>query len=196
MGVAGIAAGILVIVYGDLFSEKIEKNQLPMKSFRKILVAAVALAPSPLFACAACYGKSDSPLAQGMNWGIFTLLGVVVPVLGCISLFLHPHRFTRRKPLQKNNHHNAPDKYRRPMSSPNGWLTTSWACRKLASSTGGQGGCPDCLCPLADDRAVHRLDHLFPLRPLALSRQTQSQGRLRRRQKSCLQLHRTGRGRR
>ena len=33
-------------------------------------------------ACAACFGKSDSPLAQAMNWGIFSLLAVVVSVLG------------------------------------------------------------------------------------------------------------------
>ena len=39
------------------------------------------------FACAACYGKSDSALATGMNWGIFTLLGVVLTVLTCIALF-------------------------------------------------------------------------------------------------------------
>jgi len=58
-----------------------------MKSFRKILLADAALAPSPLFACAACYGKSDSPLASGMNWGIFTLLGVILTVLTCIALF-------------------------------------------------------------------------------------------------------------
>jgi heme/copper-type cytochrome/quinol oxidase subunit 2 len=61
-----------------------------MKSLRKLLIAA-ALVPilsgSPLFACAACYGKSDSPLASGMNWGIFTLLGVVLTVLTCIALF-------------------------------------------------------------------------------------------------------------
>jgi hypothetical protein len=60
-----------------------------MKSPRKILAAAAAaaLAPSPLFACAACYGRSDSPLAHGMNWGIFTLLGVILTVLTCIALF-------------------------------------------------------------------------------------------------------------
>jgi threonine/homoserine/homoserine lactone efflux protein len=60
-----------------------------VKSFRKILVAAAlaALTPSPLFACAACYGKSDSPLASGMNAGIFTLLGVVLTVLTCAALF-------------------------------------------------------------------------------------------------------------
>jgi heme/copper-type cytochrome/quinol oxidase subunit 2 len=58
--------------------------------FKSILVAAAALAafaPSPLFACAACYGKSDSTLASGMNWGIFTLMGVIVTVLATIAGF-------------------------------------------------------------------------------------------------------------
>jgi hypothetical protein len=60
-----------------------------MKSLRKLLTAAAlaVFAPSPLFACAACYGKSDSALAIGMNWGIFTLLGVVLTVLTCIAVF-------------------------------------------------------------------------------------------------------------
>ena len=60
-----------------------------MKTLRKLLVAVtlMALTPSPLFACAACYGKSDSMLAQGMNWGIFTLMGVILTVLTCITLF-------------------------------------------------------------------------------------------------------------
>ena len=61
-----------------------------MKWFRKSLVVAAALAalaPSPLFACAACYGKSDSPLASGMNAGIFTLLGVILSVLTCFAVF-------------------------------------------------------------------------------------------------------------
>jgi heme/copper-type cytochrome/quinol oxidase subunit 2 len=60
-----------------------------VKSLRNLLFAAAlaAFAPSPLFACAACYGKSDSALASGMNWGIFTLLGVVLTVLTCIALF-------------------------------------------------------------------------------------------------------------
>ncbi|MGO8765916.1 MAG: hypothetical protein ACLQSR_12395 [Limisphaerales bacterium] len=79
-----------------------------MKIARKILIAAVALAPSPLFACAACYGKSDSPLAQGMNWGIFTLLGVVAPVLGCFA-FCFIRMIHKEEAAQKNNHHNAPD---------------------------------------------------------------------------------------
>ena len=44
-------------------------------------------APQPLLACAACYGKSDSDLARGMNWGILSLLAVVVFVLGGIASF-------------------------------------------------------------------------------------------------------------
>ena len=61
-----------------------------MKLFHKLLIAAfafAAFAPSPALACAACYGKSDSALASGMNWGILTLLGVVLTVLTCIALF-------------------------------------------------------------------------------------------------------------
>jgi hypothetical protein len=43
-----------------------------------------------VLACAACYGKSDSALAQGMNWGIFTLMGVILTVLtGIVLFFVH-----------------------------------------------------------------------------------------------------------
>jgi len=47
----------------------------------------LVLRAEPVFACAACYGQSDSPLAQGMNWAIFSLLGVVVCVLTGITTF-------------------------------------------------------------------------------------------------------------
>jgi heme/copper-type cytochrome/quinol oxidase subunit 2 len=40
-----------------------------------------------LWACAACYGQADSPMANGMNWGIFSLLAVVVGVLGSVAVF-------------------------------------------------------------------------------------------------------------
>ena len=48
---------------------------------------AFALQPGSVLACAACYGQSDSPMAQGMNWGIFSLLAVIVSVLGGIGGF-------------------------------------------------------------------------------------------------------------
>ena len=38
-------------------------------------------------ACAACYGQSDSPMAQGMNAGIFALLGVIGTVLCAAATF-------------------------------------------------------------------------------------------------------------
>ena len=79
-------------------SQKVEATpRRPLQNCR--LLSAGKIAPgaahplfgdvaSPLlFACAACYGKSDSPLASGMNWGIFTLMGVILTVLTCITLF-------------------------------------------------------------------------------------------------------------
>ena len=51
------------------------------------LLLGVCLLPSPVWACAACFGASDSKLAVGMNWGIFSLLVVVVGVLGTIATF-------------------------------------------------------------------------------------------------------------
>ena len=55
----------------------------------KLLVvsATVALMPDSIWACAACYGQSDSAMAAGMNWGIFSLLAVIVTVLGAIAAF-------------------------------------------------------------------------------------------------------------
>ena len=54
-------------------------------------VGACALAlgavPRSAEACAACFGRSDSPMAQGMNMGIFSLLIVIVSVLLGIAIF-------------------------------------------------------------------------------------------------------------
>jgi len=59
----------------------------PFKTIIAGLMLGLAFHSESVFACAACYGKSDSPLAQGMNWGIFSLLTVVVCVLGGIAGF-------------------------------------------------------------------------------------------------------------
>ena len=47
----------------------------------------LSFVPGPVLACAACFGKSDSSLAKGMNWGIASLLVVVIGVLGAIASF-------------------------------------------------------------------------------------------------------------
>ena len=60
---------------------------------RKILVRVLmsislfALAQSNVLACAACFGQSDSRMAQGMNMGIFALLLVITCVLGGVASF-------------------------------------------------------------------------------------------------------------
>ena len=79
-----------------------------MRKLSKIILAAAmaALLPSPLFACAACYGRSDAPLAHGMNWGIFTLLGIVVLMLSSIAtffVFLIRREAAQEKKLESDN---------------------------------------------------------------------------------------------
>ena len=59
-----------------------------MKLTLKFLIPLLALgAPVKSLACAACYSRADGPMVDGMNWGIFTLLGVIVPVLGGFLAF-------------------------------------------------------------------------------------------------------------
>ena len=61
-----------------------------LKKLLSTLILALALPPAPLWACAACYGQSDSPMARGMNWGILSLLAVVTVVLGgCATFFVY-----------------------------------------------------------------------------------------------------------
>lgn len=51
------------------------------------LLLGLAAVPSPLLACATCFGKSDSQMAKGMNAGIFTLLCCILGVLAAIAVF-------------------------------------------------------------------------------------------------------------
>jgi hypothetical protein len=77
-----------------LFFEETQKHQLFVKReslirLTRIFCALIAAMGSPVAAsaCSACFGKSDSSMALGMNWGIFSLLGVVVSVLGSVAGF-------------------------------------------------------------------------------------------------------------
>jgi heme/copper-type cytochrome/quinol oxidase subunit 2 len=55
-----------------------------------VLLSALSFSPTSLWACAACTGRTDSPLAVAMNWGILTLLCVVLTVLsGVLVFFVH-----------------------------------------------------------------------------------------------------------
>jgi hypothetical protein len=60
-----------------------------MKRVRLFLNAAAGAglwSPAAL-ACVTCFGRSDSPLAEGMNMGILFLLGVVLAVLAALTCF-------------------------------------------------------------------------------------------------------------
>ena len=52
-----------------------------------IAIGLLAAAPLRPLACAACFGRSDSAMAVGMNWGIFSLLVVIATMLGLIASF-------------------------------------------------------------------------------------------------------------
>jgi hypothetical protein len=55
---------------------------------RKTLFTLAALgATRAALACSVCFGQNDSPMASATNWGIFTLLVVIVGVLGCFAAF-------------------------------------------------------------------------------------------------------------
>jgi heme/copper-type cytochrome/quinol oxidase subunit 2 len=62
-------------------------NLARLKKLVAAALVALVLCPHSLLACAACYGQSDSAMAKGMNWGIMSLLAVVVCVLGGITTF-------------------------------------------------------------------------------------------------------------
>lgn len=61
-----------------------------MKTFLKaVLFVLVAVAPGKLLACATCYGGNiDTPMTEGMNAGIFTLLGVIGIMIGTFVTLL------------------------------------------------------------------------------------------------------------
>ncbi len=64
------------------------------------LAVLIGFAPVSASACAACYGQSDSPMAQGMNWGILSLLGFITMVLvGVAGFFL----YLARRSAQSNS---------------------------------------------------------------------------------------------
>jgi len=55
-----------------------------VKSFCTTILALAVLAPSKIFACAACYSNGaniNDPMTAGMNWAILTLGVVVATVL-------------------------------------------------------------------------------------------------------------------
>ena len=63
-----------------------------------IVLVVSAFAPGDAVACPICFGGDpDSQLAQGMNWAVFTLLGVTGGVLtGFVGFILHLMKRSRQ----------------------------------------------------------------------------------------------------
>jgi len=65
-----------------------------------VLCAAALTLARPAIACPVCFGATDSPMAEGMNNGIFFLLGVIGMVqIGFVALFVSFRR--RGKEMQQ-----------------------------------------------------------------------------------------------
>ena len=62
-----------------------------MNFMRSIFIYLFAMAliacPSSINACAVCFGAPDDPMTKGMQWGIASLVFILVPVLGGVGSF-------------------------------------------------------------------------------------------------------------
>ena len=62
-----------------------------------LLPVTLALAPASGWACAACFGQDSGPMAQGMNAGILSLLGIIiVTLLSVAGFFIYLSRKSAR----------------------------------------------------------------------------------------------------
>jgi uncharacterized BrkB/YihY/UPF0761 family membrane protein len=67
------------------------------------IAAGLSLIPQSAKACAACFGRSDSALAKGMNMGILSLLVVVVFMwIGFAAFFVYLARKSAAISSKKN----------------------------------------------------------------------------------------------
>ena len=62
-----------------------------------MLASLWAVAPRAVLACPVCFGQNDSPLASGINYGIFVMLGIIgVLWIAFASFFIHLKRSADR----------------------------------------------------------------------------------------------------
>ncbi|MBT3300649.1 MAG: hypothetical protein HN657_04160 [Candidatus Marinimicrobia bacterium] len=53
-----------------------------------LIAIGLSLIPGITQACSTCYGASDAPATQGMNWAIITLLGVTGGMLASVGTMI------------------------------------------------------------------------------------------------------------
>jgi hypothetical protein len=89
MGMIFLIMGVTLIIYGNRMLKK-------TKHIGYLTLSLLFGLKQNTLACAACYGESDSPMAEGMNAGIFVLLIIVGGTLAAIAgFFLFIMRRTR-----------------------------------------------------------------------------------------------------
>jgi hypothetical protein len=54
---------------------------------KTVLAALMFAVPRAALACPVCFGQSNSPMAQGVNMGIYFMLAIVVGVLAAFASF-------------------------------------------------------------------------------------------------------------
>ncbi len=85
------------------------KGNLLIQRLGATFIGLMLFYPSTASACAVCFGKSDSRLAVGMNWGILTLLFFIVSTLATIStFFVFLNRRAHQNPLPVNDTTDVP----------------------------------------------------------------------------------------
>jgi hypothetical protein len=92
--------------------------------------AVIAARPLPSRACAACFGQSDSAMAAGMNWGILSLLVMILLMLGGVAGFFV---FIARRSTRLGTAVNSPDA---ALGDDGGSPSRSRSARWSASASG------------------------------------------------------------
>lgn len=65
-------------------------------------VLLVLITPQISRACATCFGASDAAATKGMNWAIFTLLGVIISLMVSVIIIIFKMN-NRAKNISANN---------------------------------------------------------------------------------------------
>lgn len=80
LGILFLIMGIVLVIYGKRMLKK-------TKDIGYLALAGLLLLPREAAACASCFGESDSPMAEGMNAGIFTLFVIIGGTLLAVGGF-------------------------------------------------------------------------------------------------------------
>jgi len=80
LGILFLLTGGVLLVYGRRMLEK-------TKDIGYLCFFGILMLHQDAFACASCFGESDSAMAEGMNAGILTLLIIIGGTLAAITSF-------------------------------------------------------------------------------------------------------------